>query len=287
MSRVLKALKQIEARSPAEQPPEPSTPPAEPHSPAEQAQSDQTSGPAEAIRGEEAMDAALARAERAAATAAEISIGPAAPESPPAQPPDYLGREHARAYGRLAEKILAQLSSGRPASLMFTSTADGCGTTAVLRWLSRALPERIDGEVLLVDGNLRNPRLAPGLGIQPGQGLADVLTRSADWRRVVQRTGVANLSVLPGATPPTLGARLPEPLDLAPLLAQLNSHYRLVLLDTASLLYPEVGPMAGCCDGVYLVVRLGHTLRRAVGEAASVIRKCRGRLLGCVVVERW
>ncbi len=39
------------------------------------------------------------------------------------------------------------------------------------------------------------------------------------------------------------------------------------------------------CDGVYLVVRLGHTARRAVADAVRVIAHSGGRLLGCVVVE--
>ena len=38
------------------------------------------------------------------------------------------------------------------------------------------------------------------------------------------------------------------------------------------------------CDGVCLVVRLGHTPRRAVKEAARVISICGGQFLGCVVV---
>ncbi len=60
--------------------------------------------------------------------------------------------------------------------------------------------------------------------------------------------------------------------------------WSLVLLDMASLTHAEVAPLARHCDGVYLVVRLGHTARRAVTEAASVIRGAGGRLLGCAVV---
>ena len=60
--------------------------------------------------------------------------------------------------------------------------------------------------------------------------------------------------------------------------------WSLVLLDLPSLAHAEVAPLAGACDGVYLVVRLGYTPRSAVAEAARVIRGAGGRLLGCAVV---
>ena len=47
---------------------------------------------------------------------------------------------------------------------------------------------------------------------------------------------------------------------------------------------PETVSLLRHCDGVCLVVRLGHTARRAVAEAARVISACGGRLLGSVVV---
>ena len=58
-----------------------------------------------------------------------------------------------------------------------------------------------------------------------------------------------------------------------------------MLIDAPSLCYPEVAPLGAWCDAVYLVVRLGSTMRRALGEAAAVIEQCQGRLRGCVVVD--
>ena len=65
----------------------------------------------------------------------------------------------------------------------------------------------------------------------------------------------------------------------------LREGWPLVLVDMPSLEHVESAAMMRRCDGVYLVVRLGHTARRAVAEAARVIERSGGRLLGCVVVE--
>ena len=45
-----------------------------------------------------------------------------------------------------------------------------------------------------------------------------------------------------------------------------------MILDAPSLAHAEAAPLARCCDGAYLVVRLGHTARRAVAEAAHALR---------------
>ena len=58
-----------------------------------------------------------------------------------------------------------------------------------------------------------------------------------------------------------------------------------MILDAPSLAHAEAAPLARCCDGAYLVVRLGHTARRAVAEAARALRAKGGRLLGCLVVK--
>jgi Mrp family chromosome partitioning ATPase len=73
---------------------------------------------------------------------------------------------------------------------------------------------------------------------------------------------------------------------MASLTSQIDDLKRgtLALLDAPSLLYPEVSALGGHCDGIYLVVRLGHTIRRAVGEAARAIDKSGGRLLGCAAI---
>jgi Mrp family chromosome partitioning ATPase len=56
------------------------------------------------------------------------------------------------------------------------------------------------------------------------------------------------------------------------------------LLDSPSLSYPLVASMGECCDGVCLVVRPGHTARRAIRKAANLIAAAGGQFLGCIVI---
>jgi Mrp family chromosome partitioning ATPase len=259
MSRMLEALRQIEARSP-----QPQAPP------------DTQAMPAEQPATLEPAAAALAQAEAAAA-------GIAAACAPCIDLSDADVR--VCALRKLADRVLSRLPTGTSAVLLLASPDDGAGTTAVLVPLAAALAERLDGKVLLVDANFRHPELARVLEVETSAGLPDVLMGKTRWRQVVRETAVPRLSVLPGARFPMPNTRAAERFNLEPLLRELRAEYRLVLIDAASLAHAEVASLLRHCDGVYLVVRLLHTLRRAVGEAVRAIQAGRGRLLGCVVLE--
>ena len=202
---------------------------------------------------------------------------PALPESPARGPamespsvgwPECNDSETAWACAATADRILRQLPLKRPTVVAFTSAGDGDGKTSLLVGLAPQLVKRVAGSVLAVDANFRNPDLTARLRMPLGETTA----RPA----LIYPTNLPRLNVLP--TPWSLGAD-------GRWIEDLREGWPLVLLDTASLAHPEVVPVAQYCDGVYLVVRVGHTARRAVAEAARMIRGFGARLLGCVVVE--
>ena len=117
--------------------------------------------------------------------------------------------------------------------------------------------------VLAIDGNLRAAELAARLGVQSSRRPGGVLAGTASWNDAVRPTVMRGLSVLPGGIVAGRQSAGFEPSALGPLLAEFRKHYRLVLVEAASLLYAETAPLAAWCDGAYLVVRLGWTTRRA------------------------
>jgi Mrp family chromosome partitioning ATPase len=275
------AASAAEAIEPAE-----SAAPGEPDAQVESTDAEQATPPSE-------PDQVESSAERAEAPVAEGAVSDTAPEAAPVRESDRnvrrllspLADEHQQPYRELAGNILGQLSPGRPAVLMFTSPGDGEGKTSMLAALAVALAEEVAEDVVVVDANFRNPALANDFGIWADQGLVEVLTGEMDWRQVVRKTSAKHLSVLPGGRFPGDEGPLPEDLKLASLLETLRRGHRLVLVDTASLQYPEVAPLSGMCDGTYLVVALGETERNAARQAVRLIERCGGQLLGCVLTN--
>jgi hypothetical protein len=133
------------------------------------------------------------------------------------------------------------------------------------------LLSRVAGGILVVDANPDSVSLTTRLELPEGHPAGGSL--------LIYPTNLPRLNVLPAA------AKLPSRGWDRSWIAELREGWSLVLLDLPSLLHPEVASLAECCDGVYLVVRLGHTSRRGVAKAARTIRRSGGRLLGCVVIE--
>jgi len=171
---------------------------------------------------------------------------------------------------KLAEAVCCRLPSTRPLVLALTSPGDGDGKTTLAEILAPELAKRTSGGTLAVDADFRKADLTarlviPSTGVPFGSPL-------------IYPTDMAGLSVLPMSH-----RRECRGAD-GPWIEQMRESWPLVLLDMASLEHAETAPLLQYCDGVCLVVRLGHTARRAVAEAARVIAACGGRLLGCVVV---
>jgi Mrp family chromosome partitioning ATPase len=293
MSRMLKALQEIETRLPESRPTvrplaseeleafglrqspvceTPQPPQAEPAVP-----DAESVGPPEPAAPQEA-DTHVASTESAKPLAAQESDRPVRRLLGPRD------EEHQGPYRELARNILAELPADRPAVLMFTSP-DGEGTIGVVAALAVALAEQLAEDVVVVDANLRSPGLANDFGIWADHGLIDVLGGEIDWRQALRKTSAKHLSVLPGGRPTGDDGAWPEPPTLGSLLQTLRRSHRLVLVDTASLLYPEVAPLSGLCDGTYLVAALGQTGRDAARQAARLIKRRGGRLLGCVLAN--
>jgi Mrp family chromosome partitioning ATPase len=193
-----------------------------------------------------------------------------ASQSPQVVWPEIRDAETAAACTQMAEGMLRQLPGGRSRVAAFTSPGDGDGKTSLLMALAPQLAKQITGGVLAVDANFHKPSLAARVRMPAGQ--------PANRSLLIYPTNLPRLSFLPA-----LPERPERCLDES-WIEELREGWSLVLLDMASLAYAEVAPLAALCDGVYLVVRLGYTPRRAIADASRVIRGAGGRLLGCVAV---
>ncbi|NQU21167.1 MAG: hypothetical protein HQ567_07780 [Candidatus Nealsonbacteria bacterium] len=281
MSRMLKALQQIEARS---EPPQPGCPVEDGKNPAEDGKNPAEDGENSVVDGESLVEAALAHVE-----AAVMMVDSQQPEIPAVEPapvrwPDLHGEDRVRAYGKLADRVACELTPDGGATLLFASPDDADARCEVLIPLAATLVERTQGKVLLVDGDPSRGILSDRLGLLATRGLPDVLDGTITWQRAVRRTTVRGLSLIAGAAPGTSNCPRYEPPDVAHLLRELRSEYRIVLVDAALLHRAQLGRIGRHCDGAYMVVRLRQTTRRALRKAAGTLRACHTRLLGSVVV---
>jgi Mrp family chromosome partitioning ATPase len=188
-------------------------------------------------------------------------------------------------HAATAQRILQQLPRGRSHALLFTSPSDGQGKTMTVARLAPRLAQGIEGELLVMDANFRNPDMARWLAAAPAWRLPDVLAGAVDWATAVQVTAHRRVSFLAGGTGVPSHGLSSNIQGARQLLRELASHYELVVIDSPSLAHRGTVQLAAVCDGVYLVVRLGDGSPRMLREAAQIINSAGGRLLGCVAID--
>ena len=193
--------------------------------------------------------------------------------------PDGGPAEHLRHF---AMRLNRDLDSRGERSVAVTSSLRGEGKTTVACNLALALTAVTENKrIALVDLDLRRPRAASALGVEPAVGIERVLSGAAPLEAARIRTQVPALDLylvrrpVAGLFGATAAGRV---------IAELGSKYDLVVVDTPPvLLVPDVVlllPHVGAC---FVVVRLGVTRQNALAKALEEIPE--DKLLGAFVNE--
>lgn len=167
--------------------------------------------------------------------------------------------------------------------VVVTSSTAGEGKSTVALNLANALAE--DGRrVVLVDADLRRPRLAQYLEIEGQVGLVDVLAGAADLNDALQNWGRGGQYFLPAGSIPPNAAELLGSSAMAKLLVELREQFDLVVIDTPPLIpVTDASVLARLADGALVVVRNARTTRAQFEEATGSLRSVQARVLGTVV----
>ena len=163
-----------------------------------------------------------------------------------------------------------------------TSSFAGEGKTSTCLALAKALAE--DGHrVLLVDADLRRPRVADYFSIEGAVGLVDVLAGAVPLGLGVQHLQTSGLHVLPSGTIPPNPSELLGSRAMSDLMERLRAEYDLVLFDAPPILPVADALITGAkSDGVVMVTRHGKATRHQVRESIDALHGVEARLLGVV-----
>jgi len=171
---------------------------------------------------------------------------------------------------------------GRPVkTLAVTSAVAGEGRSATACGLAILFAEA-GQRVLIVDAELRRPRLAAFLGREGGAGLTTVLVGAASLDQVLQPWGSGLWLLSSGQQPPNPSELLGSQ-RMADLLDELRGRFDMVILDSPPLLPVTDGAVvAARTDGALLIVRSRKTTTAQVTAAVRALRAVDAKLLGCV-----
>jgi capsular exopolysaccharide synthesis family protein len=136
--------------------------------------------------------------------------------------------------------------------------------------------------VLLIDCDLRRPKIHTTLGLNPEAGLAEVLTDTTGLDQAIVRVEGVNLDVLAVRGRPPNPSELLSSVKMRELIEEVAQRYDRVILDTpAALGLPDAKAVVEYCDGLVMVVRAGVTPQADIEAALETLD--RRRLLGLVL----
>ncbi len=195
----------------------------------------------------------------------------------------------AEAYRSTTYSILLEAEDhDRGRSYVISSPNAGEGKTSVVCNLGIALAQA-NRRVLVIDGDLRKPRLHKSMGIPNDVGLRNVLRGDIDLEkapldRFCFPTQVSNLSVLPSGSGSEEPAGLLYSPRMKPLLERLTKEFDVVLFDTPPMLHlADARILAGRTDGVILVFRARSTDRENALNARDLFQHDRVRIVGTIL----
>ncbi|MCA9674641.1 MAG: polysaccharide biosynthesis tyrosine autokinase [Myxococcales bacterium] len=138
--------------------------------------------------------------------------------------------------------------------------------------------------VLLVDTDMRRPRLHKSLGVPRGRGLANLLLHEGTYDDVIKTTEIPNLFVLPcGPTPPN-PAELLLTQRFKDILGDLRERFDLILLDSPPMqAVSDAAVLARLSDGVVVVAEAGKTHREALVRSARQLRAVDAHIIGVIL----
>lgn len=188
------------------------------------------------------------------------------------------------AYKTLRTNVSFALTENEGCKVIMVTSAmqgEGKSITAVNLAISYAMAEC---KVLIVDCDLRRPKLARLLRMNSKVGLSNLIINPKLKDEAVQTSGISGMDVLlSGDIPPNpselLGSR-----RMQSLLEELREFYDVIILDSPPVnMVTDAVVLAPKSDGVLVLVRANYTDRGAIIHAVEQLGYAKAKILGFIL----
>lgn len=192
----------------------------------------------------------------------------------------------AEAYRQLRTSILLSTAGHAPKSLLITSSlpSEGKTTTAINTAISLA---QTGAKVLIIDADMRRPRLHSIFNISNAEGLSTLLSSELADDNVESAVGYdqeARLHLLPSGPVPPNPAELIGSEQMSDLLKKLQNKFTHVVVDSPPIASFTDGVLiASMVDGVILVVNSGKSSRQVVRRSRQLLMDIGAKIFGVVL----
>ncbi len=189
----------------------------------------------------------------------------------------------AEAYRILRTNIELKREMTRATTIAVVSANAGEGKTTTLSNLAYVFAQA-GYSTLMIDADLRRPRLARYAELKSDCGLSTYLTNSAELKDVVFQTGHANLYMLPSGPVPVDPSGLIGSHRMQHLLSDVSKRFDVVLIDSPPVLgVSDASLIVSRADATLLVIQPRKMPIKALLRSKSMIQSAGGSIMGLVM----
>ncbi len=168
--------------------------------------------------------------------------------------------------------------------ILITSSGPGEGKTTIAINLATIIAQS-GKRVLLIDADMRRPRVHNIFGISNKMGLSTLFRSDAPPVQSIIRPveGMQNIFILPSGSPPPNPTELLASAKMDNILQEASQLVDMIIVDSPPALVADYQVLATKLDGVLLVIQPGHTHADAAFAMREQLERVNGRVLGVVL----
>jgi len=194
--------------------------------------------------------------------------------------------QQAEAYRHLRTSILLSTAGRPPKSLLVTSSVPAEGKTTTVVNTATVLAQT-GAQVLVIDADMRRPRLHHVFGLDNNDGLSAILSSDmteADVLSKINKFRDTNIYLLSSGAIPPNPAELLGSAQMKRLLDIVGETFNYIVIDSPPIASFTDGVLiSSLVDGVLLVVHGGKTSRQVVKRTRQILHEVGAKIIGVVL----
>jgi len=185
-------------------------------------------------------------------------------------------------YRTLRTSLLLSRADNPPKTILFTSAMPKAGKTSTAANMAVAFAQ-LEKKVLLVDSDLRKPRLHRIFKTENQKGLSGYLTGKIKLGDSIKTTSVENIWLLSSGHIPPNPAELLNSKKMNMLIENVQKDFDIVLIDSPPVLaVVDAVIVASLVDTTVFVIKAGETTYRSFAGAIEQLKKGNADIAGVV-----
>lgn len=189
----------------------------------------------------------------------------------------------AEAFRSIRTNLLLSSADHKPAVILITSPGPYEGKSLISINLALIIAQTSE-RVLLIDGDMRKPRIYNVFGLSDSKGLSTLLTGHSDIKEVVFESDVPNLYILPSGPRPPNPAELLGSTKMSEILTELRKRFEYIIIDSPPLIaVTDSAVLSKTVDGVVMVLKAGQTTKELAKRASKNLREINAKIIGAIL----